>query len=96
MAQLGSAPALGAGGPRFESGRPDYFNDNDLRDRTPTRWVCDLTNRVHIGSISGVHRGGFLRQAQVIQSAATSPRPPLRGTQPHPAIHCSARPELRV
>jgi len=31
-----------------------------------------------------------------------SPRPrrrplaPFRGTQPHPAIHCSARPELRV
>ena len=23
VAQLGSAPALGAGGPRFESGRPD-------------------------------------------------------------------------
>ncbi len=23
MAQLGSAPALGAGGPRFESGHPD-------------------------------------------------------------------------
>ena len=24
VAQLGSAPALGAGGPRFESGRPDF------------------------------------------------------------------------
>jgi hypothetical protein len=26
VAQLGSAPALGAGGPRFESGRPDQLN----------------------------------------------------------------------
>ena len=26
VAQLGSAPALGAGGPRFESGRPDWCN----------------------------------------------------------------------
>ena len=26
VAQLGSAPALGAGGPRFESGRPDLGN----------------------------------------------------------------------
>ena len=26
VAQLGSAPALGAGGPRFESGRPDLCN----------------------------------------------------------------------
>jgi hypothetical protein len=25
VAQPGSAPALGAGGPRFESGRPDQF-----------------------------------------------------------------------
>ena len=24
VAQSGSAPALGAGGPQFESGRPDY------------------------------------------------------------------------
>ena len=26
VAQPGSAPALGAGSPRFESGRPDHFN----------------------------------------------------------------------
>ena len=57
VAQLGSAPALGAGGPRFESGRPDYFNDNDLRDRTPTLCVVDPTNRYHIGTIIDVHRG---------------------------------------
>jgi len=44
-------------------------------------------------SITDVHRGGFLRLAQVVQSAATRPR----GIQPHPAIqHCFARPALRA
>ncbi len=28
VAQLGSAPALGAGGPRFESGRPDFVRES--------------------------------------------------------------------
>ena len=27
VAQLGSAPALGAGGPRFKSGRPDHMEN---------------------------------------------------------------------
>ena len=29
VAQPGSAPALGAGGRRFESSRPDYFEDSE-------------------------------------------------------------------
>lgn len=33
MAQPGSAPALGAGGPRFESGRPDHFRPNGTKVR---------------------------------------------------------------
>ncbi len=32
VAQLGSAPEWGSGGRRFESGRPDLLQHNDLRD----------------------------------------------------------------
>ena len=35
MAQLGSAPALGAGGRRFESGRPDKMPEPSGRGRGP-------------------------------------------------------------
>ena len=36
VAQLGSAPALGAGGRRFESGRPDHVFDPDTPDLAST------------------------------------------------------------
>lgn len=32
VAQLGSAPALGAGGRRFESGRPDHSHEECVGD----------------------------------------------------------------
>ena len=36
VAQLGSAPEWGSGGRRFESGRPDLLQDNDLQDMSST------------------------------------------------------------
>src|ERR1022692_2753515 len=39
VAQLGSAPALGAGGPRFKSGRPDSPQD-DRKGRLMCRWLA--------------------------------------------------------
>ena len=35
VAQSGSAPALGAGGPQFESGRPDYNNSSSTKGLDP-------------------------------------------------------------
>jgi hypothetical protein len=81
MAWLGACgtsthPALQAGGRWFESSSAHLLWYKDLWDRTPTRWVYDLTNRYHIGTITDVHRGGFLCPAQVVQSAATRPQSP--------------------
>src|SRR6476659_7037721 len=46
VAQPGSAPALGAGGRRFESGRPDHF----LSSGVPPGFQPDASSR-HVQSI---------------------------------------------
>jgi hypothetical protein len=56
VAQLGSAPALGAGGRRFESARPDQMSAEIARNaglRTPAEVVAEVEDRMRAEGRTG-------------------------------------------
>src|SRR5271157_206259 len=59
VAQLGSAPALGAGGRRFKSGRPDH--------ETPANWTAQLSCRPRRCRMRGC-TGGRVGEGQALDT----------------------------
>ncbi len=79
VAQLGSAPALGAGGPRFESGRPDLEKGHALHRFPPLRGISllgadrlQVTSRLHKLPAHGLNRG---HRTRLVPGLGCHPQP---------------------
>ena len=91
VAQPGSAPALGAGGPRFEPGRPDQFRPPDAEAAPPPRRSPSLPGSA---SRAGRHFASSALRPRATASRSGSASPPDLGlrrapNQPCRSPHCS-------